>query len=165
MILKTRRPDTKDKFDLKIIDKNGNDFALIFGGNLDLYWLVDDHRKCMNFYIDKSDEFLYGVFEKLFEDIKKHDIYYKKSVEGNVFSFISEDYHEDDANMLQIEMKENEFEIKFAKNFSHNLPLITRKCQICFCNSGSRVPEIERLFMQMFIDLASYESEVQVEKE
>lgn len=165
MILKTKRPDSVDKFDLKIIDKNGNEFDIVFGGNLDLFWVVRDHRKGLNFHIDKNDAFLYGVFEQLFEDIKKNDEGYKKSVEGNVFSFISEDYHEDDANMLQIEKKEDEFEIRFAKNFSPNLPLITKMCQICFCNSGSRVPKIERLFMQMFLDTAYYSEEVEIEKE
>ena len=165
MIYRIPRADSNDAYDLKLIDKNGNSFVMHFAGNMDLYWVVDDHRKCMNFYVDKNDEFLYSVFEKLFEDIKKNDTGYKKSVEGNVFSFISEDYHEDDANMLQIEKKEGEFEIRFAKNFSPNLPLISKMCQICFCNSGSRVPNIERQFMLMFIDLSRYNDAVEIEKE
>ena len=115
--------------------------------------------------VDKKDEFLFSVFEKLFENIKKNDSYYTKSVEGNVFTFISEDYHEDDANMLQIEKKDDEFEIKFVKNFSPNIPLISKMCQICFCNSGSRVPNIERQFMLMFIELSKCDSSVQIEKE
>ena len=32
-------------------------------------------------------------------------------------------------------------------------------CTICFCNSGSRVPKIEQIFMQMFNYLA-YESKL-----
>jgi len=165
MIYRVPRPDSKDSYDLKLVDKNGNSFAMHFAGNMDLYWIVDDHRKCLNFYVDKKDEFLYSVFEQLFKNIEKNDTGFKKSVEGNVFSFISEDYHEDDANMLQIEKKEDEFEIRFAKNFSPNIPLMSKMCQICFCNSGSRVPNIERQFMLMFIELSRYDERVPVEKE
>ena len=40
MIYKVSRPSKEESFVLKLADKNGNDFALLFGGNLDLYCLL-----------------------------------------------------------------------------------------------------------------------------
>ena len=106
------------------------------------------------------------VFDNLFEVIRERDDLKNPLLVGNEFNFISEDFHEDEANRLKITQTEDEFVIDFVRNEDReNWTLPHMGCNICFCNSGSRVPEIERLFMQMFIDLASYESEVQVEKE
>ena len=67
---------------------------------------------------------------------------------------------EDEANILNIIESEDNYTIKFIKNEdkeSWSYPHIG--CAICFCNSGSRIPRVEQLFMRMFNYLA-YECEL-----
>jgi len=155
MIAKIHREETSDKYNLIITDKNGNSFTMLVGGNLDLYWVPENHRKNKSFEIDKSDEIVYSIFDQLFNAIKKEDNKYKPTLKDNTFTFISEDWPEDEANTLTIEKKENSFQINFIKNENtESWSFPHRNCVICFCNNGSRVPEVELLFMQMFNYLA-----------
>lgn len=155
-------------YDLKVIDKNNNSFIMHVAGNQDLYWIPKDYKKTQSFYIDKSDKLLYSVFCKLFEYIKKYDsdgLQYLKTLEGNKFTFISEDFHVDEAHRLEIIKEKDQFVINFIKN--ENLGIFggfRRGCVICFCNSGSRVPKIEQLFMLMFNELAYYNNEIEIER-
>ena len=150
------------KYDLRVIDKNGQSFIMMVGGNLDLYWVPENYKETTTFYIPKEDEFVYGLFDNLFDDIKEKDNPYNPMLKGNEFSFISEDYHEDEANRLKIIKSEDEFVIDFIKNEDfENWTMPHRGCNICFCNSGSRAPQVETLFMLLFNDLAYYSDEIE----
>lgn len=155
MITRHPRPGYKDYYDIKVTDKHGKEFKMTVGGNFDLYWLPKNHRENRVFEIDKHDELTFSVFEKLFSAVKKKDSAYNPVVKGNTITFISEDRHEDEANVLNIIKGKDEFIVKFIEN--ENTDCWTtphRGCTICFCNSGSRVPEVESLFMRMFHYLA-----------
>ncbi len=138
---------------LRIVDKNGNSFVILVGGNTDLYWVPDDYGKVSAFFIEKSDKFLFDRFTKLFADIKKVDNRMHPSLIENTFTFVSEEFVEEESNKLQIIKEDEQFVIKFIKNENispFSFASFVKGCPICFCNSGSRVPEIEILFMKMF---------------
>ena len=160
MIVKQPRHNNDGYYDLKITDKNGNSFIMTVGGNFDLYWFPENHKENTVFEIDKTDKIAFGFFNQLFNVVVKQDDKYRPVLKGNTINFISEDWPEEEANVLNIIKTENAFTIKFIKNEkteSWSLPHIG--CAICFCNSGSRVPKVEQLFMQMFNYLA-YESKL-----
>ena len=160
MITKQLRNNKEGYYDVKITDKNGKSFIMTVGGNLDLYWLPEKHKENKIFEIDKSDKIPYGVFNQLFNAVGKNDDKYCPVLQGNTISYISEDWPEEEANVLNIIKNEGTFTIKFIKNEdkeSWSYPHMG--CTICFCNSGSRVPKVEQVFMQMFNYLA-YESKL-----
>ena len=157
----TKQPrNNEGYYDVKITDRNGNSFFMTVGGNLDLFWLPENHKENRVFEIDNSDKITFHVFEQLFNAVKKNDDKYRPVLKDNVITYISEDWPEEEANVLNIVKNEETFTIKFIKNEdkeSWSYPHMG--CTICFCNSGSRVPEVEQLFMQMFNYLA-YESKL-----
>ena len=58
-------------------------------------------------------------------------------------------------NVLKIVKTKDVILIEFIENKNKvNLSFSSKVCSICFCNSGSRVPKIEALFMRMFNYLA-----------
>lgn len=157
MILKTPR-DNDGCYDVKITDKNGNFFIMTVAGNLDLYW-VPQNRNCSVFEIDSSDAITFGVFEQLFGEIKQVDDKYSPTLKGDTITFISEDRHEDYANILSITKDEENISINFINNKkADEFGWTHRDNTICFCNSGSRVPAVEHVFMEMFNNL-SYASD------
>jgi len=168
MIKKLPRED--DHFDnirynLKLFDKNNNSFTMMVGGNLDLYWVPDNYKENKQFYISRDDEYVYNIFRQLFSDIETNDSQHNPLLNGNTFRFISEDWPEDEANILEIIDNENEFEINFKKNEKNSPYLAFRRgCVICFCNSGSRVPKVEQLFQRMFNELAYYDPNIDLIK-
>ena len=154
MIIKTPRNDN-GYYDLKITDSNNKSFFMTVGGNLDLFWIPENHKENRTFEIHKDDKLTYTMFNKLFKAIEKVDDKYNPSLNNNVFNFISEDWHEDEANRLSITRNEEQFTINFIENTNReNWSFPHRGCNICFCNSGSRVPKVEYLFMRMFNYLA-----------
>ena len=166
MIIKKPRHNKEGYYDLKITDKNGNSFLMTVGGNLDLYWIPENHKENRVFEIDKNDEMVFDIFKQLFDAIEKRDDKYRPVLKDDVITFISEDWPEDEANTLNIIKKNDLITIKFIKNeneagwsFPH------RGCVICFCNSGSRVPRIESLFMRMFNYLAYEFDNISCEEE
>ena len=166
MITKVKRNEDSDILvDLVVTDKNNNSFIMTVGGNQDLYWIPQNYKQVKSFYIDKNDTFLFNIFTKLFKLIKQSDsdgLSYPKTLNGNTFTFISEDFPEDEAHKLEIIKKENEFIINFIKNENTGIyTMFRRGCPICFCNSGSRLPKVEQLFMIMFNELAYYTKEVE----
>ena len=166
MIVKTKRIDEEGRFDLKVIDRNNNVFLMMVGGNQDLFWVPVDYKRVKTFYIEKSDRFAFRIFEILFDKVKEREKKLNLCKEEDVFEFISEDRHIDDANLLKIIKQKDCFEISFVKqeNIKHG-GFATMGCPICFCNSGSRVPEIEQLFMIAFTELAYYNKKIELEKE
>ena len=170
MITKVKRNNDSDVLvDLVVTDKFNNKFIMTVGGNQDLYWIPQNFKQVKSFYIDKDDKFLFDVLSSLFEHIKKNDsdgLSYPKTLNENKFTFISEDYHEAEAHKLEIIKEKNQFVINFIKN--ENLGIygsFRRGCVICFCNSGSRVPKVEQLFMIMFNELAYYTDNIEFEEE
>lgn len=157
----TKQPrNNEGYYDLKVTDKNGNAFIMTVGGNLDLYWVPQNYRKCVNFEIIKDDKMTYSVFEQLFDAVKKRDEEYYPVMKGNKITWISEDWPEDEANTLNIIKQKNSFAINFIQNKNREAWTAPhRGCTICFCNSGSRTPRVENLFMRMFNYLA-YECEL-----
>lgn len=155
MITKIPRYNQEGYFDLKITDMNNKSFIMTVGGNGDLYWLPDNHKETRNFEIDKNDEIVFSIFNQLFCAVKKNDDKYNPVLKDNTITFISEEWHKDESNTLNIIKDENSFKINFIKNENKQAWTVPHiGCAICFCNSGSRVPKIEQLFMQMFTHLA-----------
>ncbi len=155
MITKKPRNNKNGYFDLTVTDKNGKSFIMTVGGNLDLYWLPENHTKNRTFSIDRDDEFTFEIFEQLFGAVEKKDSKYNPVMKDNKLTYISEDWPEEEANRLVISKLDDSFEIDFVKNEaedSWSFPHIG--CTICFCNNGSRVPEVEGVFMRMFNYLA-----------
>ena len=64
-------------------DNGEYEFIIFFGGNLDLYWSIDnkdfislqDDVPAKSFNITKENYYIYALFEKLYEDIKNCNIY------------------------------------------------------------------------------------------
>ena len=167
MILKMQKDD--GGCDVKVTDKNGNFFVMTVAGNLDLYW-VPQNRSCSNFEIDCNDELTFSVFEQLFDAVKKVDDKYCPILTNNTITFVSEDRHEDYANILRITREKEKIDMEFINNKTKDeLGWSHRDNTICFCNSGSRVPMVEHVFMEMFSKLAYElnldENEVGIEKE
>lgn len=166
MIFKTTRYSEEGKYDLKVVDRFGNAFIMMVGGNQDLFWVPLNYKKVNTFFIDKKDKFAFKIFEILFNHVKEREKKLNRCQSLTEFEFVSEDRHEDDANRLKIIKSDDCFEIRFIKqeNIKHG-GFATRGCPICFCNSGSRVPEIEQLFMIAFTELAYYNKRIELEKE
>ncbi len=155
MITKQPRNNQEGYYDVKITDKNGKSFIMTVGGNLDLYWLPENYKENRIFEIDKNDKITYSIFNQLFNAVRKQDDKYHSVLQDDTITFISEDWPEEEANVLNIIKDEETFTIKFIKDEdkeSWSYPHMD--CTICFCNSGSRVPKVEQVFMQMFNYLA-----------
>lgn len=155
MITKKPRYEHEGCYDLTVTDRDGKSFVMTVGGNLDLYWLPENYRKNRSFCIDNCDEFTYDIFEQLFRAVEKKDDKYSPVLKDGRLTYISEDWPEDEANKLVISKLEDSFQIDFVKNEDRekwSYPHIG--CTVCFCNSGSRVPRVEGVFMRMFNYLA-----------
>lgn len=164
MIKKAPR-DEKGYYDLIFTDKNGREIFMTVGGNGDLFWIPKNHKQNRVFEFDKSDKIAYRVFEQLFQMVEKKDDRYRPVLNGNTITFISEDWHEDEANVLKIVRSNDSFVIEFIENTNREAwSYPHRGCNICFCNSGSRVPTVENLFMTMFTNLAYYSDLIEVEE-
>ena len=160
MITKKPRHKKEGYYDLTVTDKDNNAFDMTVGGNFDLYWIPENHKKNRVFNINKEDEFTFVMFEKLFEAVEKHDDKYCPVLRDDTITYISEDWPEDEANVLKITKSEDLIRIEFVKNEERPLWSAPHMgCTICFCNSGSRVPRVESQFMRMFNYLA-YECEM-----
>ncbi|MBQ3047515.1 MAG: hypothetical protein IJD48_00680 [Clostridia bacterium] len=142
---------------LEIEDSNQNSFTMEIGGNTDLYWVANGRMDQFVFNFKKDNEF-YNILDELFTVIKKDDNPNYPTIEGNSFTWLSEDRPEEDANHLKIEKQQDKYIIEFNKNPGNFYPM----CAICFCNSGSYHPNIEIHFMKLFNSLAfgyKYEEE------
>lgn len=158
MITKLPKENQEGKYDLKVADKNDKSFTMTIGGNFDLYWMPENYKECSTYEITKDDNYTFKIFSRLFAGVERNDDKDNPVLKGNTITFVSEDWNENEANVLIIKKQENSFIIDFVKNENKeawSYPHVG--CVICFCNSGSRVPDVEQLFMQMFNYLA-YES-------
>lgn len=143
----------KKGYDIRITDKNGNSFYMVFAGNLDLYWVKQSENS--KFVINKLDVFTYDVFNQLFHKLKKEDKN-GELIKNNTFTWVSEAYGEKHTqNTLQIIKKDEEFEVVFNHNPERFAP--KNYTSICFCNSGSNHPKIVESFMKVYITLLNYD--------
>ena len=95
MVTKQRRyHNDYERYDVIVEDKFGNKFTMMIDGNGDLYWVPENHKKCTTFHIDERDKLFYNGLKKLFKLIKERDDKYRPTLQGDEFTFISEDYHE-----------------------------------------------------------------------
>ena len=146
---------------LKITDKNNNSFLMQVGGNLDLYWIPendeinDELSGVQSFEFETGDDF-YEFLKDAFSKIKKKDNPYSPTLENNTFKFVSEDaYGEDEANILKITEQGKNFVVEFIKTEPQSIwGVMKRGFSICFCNSGSRHPDIEQIFKLKFLETA-----------
>ena len=162
MIVKEPRMCDDEEVDLRVIDCKGDSFVMTVGGNLDLYWIPDNYKKCTSYTIKKDDKLAYEIFRQLFCAVRKRDDRYFPVMHGNRLEYISEDFHVDEANRLTIDEMKDEYIINFVRNENEESWTIPhRGCAICFCNSGSRVPRVESLFMMLFNKLAHYCDEIE----
>lgn len=179
MITKQKRPNqytgpysNKELMDLRVVDRNGNAFLMTVGGNLDLYWIPElpegrsrSDATPITYEFDKSDEFLFDTFSEIFRDIERKDNKQCPSIRDGVFTFISEDYPEEDANVLKMRKEGGKFIFDFIQTEGESIwGRLKRNNNICFCNSGSRVPEIEQIFMLKFNELAYYNPDIELSK-
>ncbi|MBQ8908944.1 MAG: hypothetical protein IJY90_01440 [Clostridia bacterium] len=157
----TKQPRGKQGYyDVKLVDRRGKSFIMTVGGNFDLYWIPEDYKENTIFELDNTDKIAFSVFSQLFDAIKKVDDKYLPVLDGNIITFISEDWPEEEANTLRIIKEDDLFTIKFIANTNEKAwTSFHRGSNICFCNSGSRVPRVESLFMRLFNFLA-YECEL-----
>lgn len=162
MITKSYRHGKEDLYDLKVTDKHNNSFIMTVGGNYDLYWVPENYKKVKSFEIDKKDELTFDIFDRLFVAVAKNDDKYRPVLNGNIITFVSEECVEEESNKLEIVKKDNAFLINFIKSENISFYSFRRGCPICFCNSGSRVPEVEILFMKMFNYLAYNCDQIQI---
>lgn len=126
-------------------------FSMLIGGNTDLYWLLtSEYNDNVVFNVEEKDEYWYGLLDSLFEEIKKVDNEYLPTINNNVFEWFSEDFPKEVASKVTITKEEANFSIRFTTNPNS---FFTDKCSICFSNSGSKYPEIQRLFMIIYINL------------
>lgn len=154
MISKLTKNSAKQQYIVKITDKNGKSFIMTVAGNLDLYW-IPQNRDCCNFEIDSSDGLTFSIFDQLFDAIQKVDDKYCPILTNNTITFVSEDRLEDYANILRITREKEKIILEFINNKTKDeFGWVHIGNNICFCNSGSRVPEVEHVFMEMFNKLA-----------
>lgn len=155
MITKLPNSNQKGEYDLKVTDKNGKSFIMTIGGDYDLFWVPENHEECSTFEISKDDDYTFKLFSRLFDSVKRTDDKYRPVLKDDTITFISEDYNESEANVLKIKKQKDSFIIDFVKKENKMAwSCLHIGCVICFCNSGSRVPDVEQIFMQMFNHLA-----------
>ena len=145
---------------LKITDKNNNFFTMEIGGNLDMYWIPSDNiqknnpSNTISFEFKKGDEF-FNCLDEIFKKIKLNDDPYSPTLEGDLFTFVSEEGIEEDSNILRIKKNKSNFVVEFIKTDpTFSWSFINAGYSICFCNSGSRHQQIEQIFKLKFLELA-----------
>jgi len=148
-------PNNISGFDIKITDKEGNSFFMIFGGNFDLFWVSEGEK--LSYIIDvNSDELLYKKLNNLWSKIENANIIFtsldeESTFKNNTLSWVSEDRPAFEANRLVISKTDDKFLINFIRNENNFFP--RSLISVCFCNSGSNYPEVSQEFMKLYLSL------------
>lgn len=153
---------------------------IMFAGNLDLYWYCVSNAKELSqpirFTITKENYFIYSLFDELFTDIKKTNIYVnpenkdnnkmnqsvKDSLKhnrevlfrNNTVEWHSDDFEYDSASILKTEQKDDSFVVIFERS-KEECTFNTYSVRIR--NSGSRYDPFNNIFMRMYHELINYE--------
>lgn len=160
-------------------------FSIVFGGNLDLYWLYKheinffDTPDSKDFYITKENYFLYSLFNELYNDIKDYNIF-TIDMFDNEFDWLNKknDFLEHDMNNSKRLFKDKKIEW-YCDDFDYDIAgtFIIEKLDECYkltfnkCkdnsiyksysvrirNSGSRYGYFNVIFMRMYNKLCQYE--------
>ena len=168
------------------IKKNKNDISLednnkivkfIYGGNLDLYWVLYNKNNdgYNSFTITRENYGVYRLFENLFEDIECCNIYddeslnnwqrvYNKSTYNNLYNkenrtitWYSDETAKDVANYLVIKKEEDIFKLDFyiqtcVDDYDEDFHF-DGYIPIRFRNSGSAYDPFNIIFMKMYGNL------------
>lgn len=156
-------------FDIFKIMTDKGDFEISFQDNLDLYWKYInkgsrlDLKEKQEIIITKENFFIYELFYKLYESVKRNKVYYGEGKdeffevkENNLFKdekieWCSDDSNEEVASKLIIEKLEDVFKVTFVKSKDRN------KYSVRICNSGSRYAPFNGSFLNMYNELKGYE--------
>lgn len=183
-----KRLNEQGVYDISIQEEN-KVFQMIFGGNLDLYWLIynnDDHSTEQEFFITKENYVLYEAFEKLFYNIENVNIYkpskfYLETSEiENIFDKMNDDLKDSrqynylyrngeitwisDDSLISDEDGYNAVTITKGQDY-FKLVFVLKENSIFknhavrFRNSGSYYDPFNILFMQLFNELQDYDPE------
>ncbi|HOZ53931.1 MAG TPA: hypothetical protein PKY25_01175 [Bacilli bacterium] len=136
-----------------IITTEDGSFKISFEGNLDLYWTnlykgsLLDQPESKSFTITKENYYLYLLFERLYEDVKKCNIY--KADKYDILFY-------EDASVVRIVKKEDVFVVTIEKSKEENM---YQTYSVRFRNSGSRYCPYNVVFMKMHNELIDYNPE------
>lgn len=103
----------ESEFGMDIFFKEENKyFAITYGGNLDLYWIIysEDVNKDNNFVITKENYEVYRLFEQLFDDIDDINIYkyQNQQFSGNFKKAQKEKYRKSNTSNYNVLYNEKE---------------------------------------------------------
>lgn len=161
-----------------ILSKENKKLCISFEGNLDLYWTIyykeDASEEKKTFVITRENENLYMLFETLYSDIEKINLFENMSEETKnrfrkynmanylelfnpdekTITWYSDETNEEVANYLVIRKRENAFNLEFNTQEYIGCYLQDHHSkyhiQIRFRNSGSRYCPFNILFMKMY---------------
>jgi len=158
--------------------KNDNkQFIISFQGNLDLYFSLVNFDKEPYFIINKSNNILYQLFDKLYNDVKNCNIFdndelnrnyiyrseYKKLFNNDIIEWKSDDYPDEIAQSFRIIKYEDKFKIEFSplitdKNIDYYIePQLKNWISVRIRNSGSKYDPFNIVFMKLYNALCDYE--------
>jgi len=167
--------DFKNDFEYKIKTNDGS-LDIIFGGNGDLYWIFNQSVKdkindeCV-LHFTKDDYFIYNLFDELYDSVKSCSPlkYYnyrlgnydftkdslcirarEKLFVDDKISWHSDDYHYNDAPVVDIRKNNDIFEVVFKKGKDEWVNSIR------FRNDGSQYDPFNSSFMIMYNKLKNY---------
>ena len=154
-----------------IITDNG-EFEISFQNNLDLYWRFIDKKNILDIdgkkeiTITKENYFIYELFYKLYESIKKNRVYYNyeennykeeernELYRDNKIEWLSDDFPDDIASKFTIEKQDETFKLTFYKNKEDGF---FKTFSVRLSNSGSRYEPFQTNFMTMYNELKAYD--------
>jgi hypothetical protein len=157
-------------YDVFKITTDRGEFEISFENNLDLYWrfinkenMLESKEK-QELIITKENCFIYELFYKLYEGIKRNRVYYnyeennyKEEKVNNLYrdgkiEWLSDDFYDEIASKLTIEKEDETFKVTFYKSKD-----LFKTFSIRFSNSGSRYNPFQINFMTMYQELKTYD--------
>lgn len=163
-----------------ILKRDDNkEFIISFQGNLDLYFSLNNFDDEPYFIIDKSNYIIYELFDKLYNDIKKCNIFdeqkinkdhkkryeYKKLFNNSIIEWKSDDYPDEIAPSFKI-IKEKDYylitfnPLKEDKDFDYYIePQLNNWISIRIRNSGSKYSPFNIIFMKLYNSLCNINKE------
>ena len=160
------------------LSENDITFKICFGGDLDLYWQInninaDDEIDYETFTITEENTFIYGLFLELYNSIAncefdasvRNSFEYRKLFDGKTITWISDENGYKKESLVKISKVENKFVLEFARRLkedAYNWPSENGlfAISIRFRNSGSSYQPFNRLFMRMYNALEDYEPDL-----
>ena len=171
-----------DCFDVVI---NESIFQIWFGGNLDLYFRYDYNGNVLNgpdskeFYITKENNFLYSLFDELYNDVKDYNIFIpddyiseddciedrerfrerdlynpRKLFKDGKIDWYCDDFDYDEASSFVIEKLDDCYKLTFNKCKEKSM---FASYSVRISNSGSRYGYFNMIFMRMYNKLCDYD--------